>query len=395
MKPKTRRISSPPQRKISFDRDKSVLILIVSLIIIFTLLFLSLRLVGKALQGPYGDSIDLVLEGNVLKMKADINSVKLRGIYFELSPLTETMSLCPHLPVSTVDWSEYEHLSCNGNKIVFASATAFGDFKKGQFDVFNLDLGDSKPSYFRVLLDKVSFYGEDKDLFHKGSAIFEFGVLPAEEIPPTLPETPQEVLVETSSSSSGGGKCSPLWKCGDWGWCNSSLKQTRNCVDMRGCRKDKVEVQACLQCQESWVCTSWTTCQNKQQQRTCRDEHGCGTSMLKPIETIPCGSSSVLLPELKQPLPIRPLSFWENYKYYFLAMVVGLILVGAGGYFFWLYYQKKKKKYNMGELKDWMLKERQAGESDRDIRKILAEKTQWTKPEIDKVLTELNQRKLQ
>ena len=76
-------------------------------------------------------------------------------------------------------------------------------------------------------------------------------------------------------------------------------------------------------------------------------------------------------------------------------MVVGLILVGAGGYFFWLYYQKKKKKYNMGELKDWMLKERQAGESDRDIRKILAEKTQWTKPEIDKVLTELNQRKLQ
>src|SRR3989344_6843634 len=114
MKPKTRRISSPPQRKISFDRDKSVLILIVSLIIIFTLLFLSLRLVGKALQGPYGDSIDLVLEGNVLKMKADINSVKLRGIYFELSPLTETMSLCLHLPVSTVDWSEYEHLSCNG-----------------------------------------------------------------------------------------------------------------------------------------------------------------------------------------------------------------------------------------------------------------------------------------
>ena len=41
-------------------------------------------------------------------------------------------------------------------------------------------------------------------------------------------------------------------------------------------------------CVENWQCTSWTTCTNNQQTRTCTDINNCGTTINKPLEIQSC-----------------------------------------------------------------------------------------------------------
>ncbi|MBI5148955.1 hypothetical protein HZA33_04720, partial [Candidatus Pacearchaeota archaeon] len=43
-------------------------------------------------------------------------------------------------------------------------------------------------------------------------------------------------------------------------------------------------------CVENWQCTSWSTCINKTQTRTCTDLNSCGTTNNKPTETRRCGN---------------------------------------------------------------------------------------------------------
>lgn len=57
-------------------------------------------------------------------------------------------------------------------------------------------------------------------------------------------------------------------------------------------------------CQEKWVCSAWSACQNGVQTRTCNDENKCGTNNKEPFSSQPCsaeerkqsGPSSLLLP---------------------------------------------------------------------------------------------------
>lgn len=41
-------------------------------------------------------------------------------------------------------------------------------------------------------------------------------------------------------------------------------------------------------CTENWQCSSWSSCTNNQQTRTCTDLNNCGTTNNKPIETQSC-----------------------------------------------------------------------------------------------------------
>ena len=45
---------------------------------------------------------------------------------------------------------------------------------------------------------------------------------------------------------------------------------------------------------------------------------------------------------------------------------------------------------NLNELKEWVKKEQDAGESNDDIRKILAQNTGWSEDELNNVFSELN-----
>lgn len=44
-------------------------------------------------------------------------------------------------------------------------------------------------------------------------------------------------------------------------------------------------------CTENWTCSSWGSCSNNQQTRTCTDNNNCGTTINKPITTQNCVSS--------------------------------------------------------------------------------------------------------
>lgn len=41
-------------------------------------------------------------------------------------------------------------------------------------------------------------------------------------------------------------------------------------------------------CQETWACTSWSSCTNGKQTRLCSDQNRCGTSFEKPVESRSC-----------------------------------------------------------------------------------------------------------
>jgi hypothetical protein len=42
-------------------------------------------------------------------------------------------------------------------------------------------------------------------------------------------------------------------------------------------------------CTENWICSEWSSCENKIQTRTCTDSGNCGTAISKPSETQSCG----------------------------------------------------------------------------------------------------------
>ena len=55
---------------------------------------------------------------------------------------------------------------------------------------------------------------------------------------------------------------------------------------------DKIEEKSCEICDESWVCSSWSSCSAGKETRTCLDEHSCGTALYHPIEQRSCVSAS-------------------------------------------------------------------------------------------------------
>ncbi|MBI2668447.1 hypothetical protein HYX14_01260 [Candidatus Woesearchaeota archaeon] len=88
-----------------------------------------------------------------------------------------------------------------------------------------------------------------------------------DECAPKIAEKEEPKPSSGSGGGSGGG-CTPVYVCGDWGFCNASLQQKRICTDQIACKSNKIEVQSCPKCQESWVCSLWSDCTGSQSRTT-------------------------------------------------------------------------------------------------------------------------------
>lgn len=90
--------------------------------------------------------------------------------------------------------------------------------------------------------------------------------------------------------------CIPLWDCTSWGTCLNG-NQVRSCLDSNLCGNNTgkpVEMQVCSispSCTSNWNCTFWKPekCpKNQTQVRICIDLNHCGVSSGKPIESTTC-----------------------------------------------------------------------------------------------------------
>lgn len=147
--------------------------------------------------------------------------------------------------------------------------------------------------------------------------------------------------------------CISKWEC-IWSYCDVNLKQTGTCVDYNHCKAAKKELRDCAKCEESWVCSGWSSCSNGQNQRNCVDEHGCNTIVLKPVlqkyceEEVPSGpvpsyiSSTVAPPYY--PEPVETESFWDKYNFYIISIPIILILT-AIIVLLVLHYLKSREEY--------------------------------------------------
>ena len=223
----------------------------------------------------------------------------------------------------------------------------------------------------------------------------------------TICETVVDDTPTPSGGSPGGGRrCTSAWDCGPWDYCNATLEQSRTCVDTNNCQANKVEVQECDECKESWVCGLWSDCINGKNLRTCVDEYSCGTTVLKPWLSKTCGAIDsgppprsinqqtpppYVAPEVQQP---QPVSFWQNawdkYKAFIIAIPSALVLIILITLLVIHFIPKGKMVYNLDELKDWIKKEQAMGTSNEDIHKILAQHTGWQEQEIHEAFTELH-----
>lgn len=202
--------------------------------------------------------------------------------------------------------------------------------------------------------------------------------------------------VASSQGSSGGGGCYPEWSCDSWSFCNATLEQSRKCIDLRGCRSPKIMVQECSECIEYWICGLWTECSNGIQTRTCVDEHACRTTKLKPALQRNCnepvsGPAPVSInqnfgyqaPITQQPtLPEK--TFFEKFSKWIIGLTLGIFLIIITIVLvIHFFVAKHKVAYNLSDLKEWILKEKEMGTTDEGIKEILEENTGWTKEEID------------
>jgi hypothetical protein len=232
-------------------------------------------------------------------------------------------------------------------------------------------------------------------------------------------------------SGSGNGPyydtCRPSFDCGAWSYCGASLKQSRICNDVKGCKPSYTEEKVCTKCEESWICSAWSTCQSDEQLRTCYDEHKCGSTVLKPTLRKYCQATYVpgpkpasvsstiqppayypasqpepaYQPPVQKPVVAKPTapvvkfsfsSFWDKYQMYFLGLgiliVVVIIIIILIAYFA----KPKQRVYNLDELKEWIEKERQMNTGDVQIRQILSQNTGWSEEEISQAFSELRTR---
>jgi len=209
-------------------------------------------------------------------------------------------------------------------------------------------------------------------------------------------DSPGCVSTDPPRSGGSGRGCSTNITCSVFSYCNATLQQARGCHDWSNCVRDYTEEIACDACLEAWSCSSWSVCQGGRQTRTCVDDHICGTLLQKPPEQQSCTVPSSAPPRVtplppKPPVVVKP-SFFAQYKWWLLGGLLLLLLIIGAILFYYLYYKKHKKRkvFNLHELKSWISKEKAAGTSEEDIKKILSQKTGWKKAEIAQAFHELH-----
>jgi hypothetical protein len=108
-------------------------------------------------------------------------------------------------------------------------------------------------------------------------------------------------LAPAPSPGSGGfgGGCFESWNCGAWSACDNGV-QTRRCNDLKGCGTTLLkphETLSCAECVENWACTDWGACSaDGKRIRFCTDQSRCGTEELKPVESESCAAPEIVLP---------------------------------------------------------------------------------------------------
>ncbi len=262
-----------------------------------------------------------------------------------------------------------------------------------------------------------------QEIFCIGSCSEE-SVIEDEETPIVPDETPQ-TPADVNQGSSGNGRsssCRTAWDCGTWTYCNAQLKQTRVCTDLNSCESSRTEQRACTKCEESWICSAWSDCVSEEQVRACQDEHKCGTTVLKPNLRKLCQATYVsgpapaytspvipaptyypasqpepvtqtIKPLIKEVAPVTPFSwnnFFDKYQIYLLGLGALVVLIVIIIILVAHFAKPKERTYNLEELKEWIRKERQMGNSDNQIRQILAQNTGWDEEEISQAFNELN-----
>ena len=79
-------------------------------------------------------------------------------------------------------------------------------------------------------------------------------------------------------------------------------------------------------CQERWICSEWSACQDGVQTRTCTDENNCGTNNNEPFNSQPC--SAVERNETQQANALLPTGFFLGLSStdWIIAIVAGIII---------------------------------------------------------------------
>lgn len=102
------------------------------------------------------------------------------------------------------------------------------------------------------------------------------------------PDTKNKTETETQNCTS----CTPQWK---WQECIEGENQYKG--DINECDPNKLidlttERDCCV---EQWQCSSWSSCDNGEQTRTCSDVYNCDTEFTKPDTTRTCEKPSLIL----------------------------------------------------------------------------------------------------
>jgi len=138
--------------------------------------------------------------------------------------------------------------------------------------------------------------------------------------------TPSTITPPAGTTDPGGGLCHTNWTCTSWSSCVNE-SQTRTCAKVLGyCfAGDKpAESQSCAAaaCAENWECVAWGECVNGNQTRSCVDLNSCGTSASKPVLEQTCTVSS------KGPLEgIKKLA--TSKTMIIIAIVAGLAIIAV------------------------------------------------------------------
>lgn len=105
-------------------------------------------------------------------------------------------------------------------------------------------------------------------------------------------------VIEITDSSTSPTSCLQNWSCSSWSSCVNN-QQTRTCTDTRNCNNNTGKpaiTQSCTStstgCFEDWDCTDWGDCTEGEQTRTCTDNNDCGTTNTQPEETKSCSEES-------------------------------------------------------------------------------------------------------
>ena len=205
--------------------------------------------------------------------------------------------------------------------------------------------------------------------------------------------------------------CTPSWSCTSWNACNSSSKQSRECMDMNECLTDRTEVQSCTytssssssstssggssSCLESWVCQDWNECTNSKETRTCLDENRCGTTITKPAILRNCQESSLpsYLDDSEDNIDTSSNSFDSSSDFIEkdeesslllpILFFSSLILIAVIGGLVYLLYLRPRMVPT--QLKDYVKEERQKGATDGGIKKALIN-SGWDTEKVEKAL---------